>query len=104
MNRGIGPWAADGVGSGGSRVWCDRGEECAMPGSTVVRGSGEGTAYWMLGGLYVVRVAASEPGGAVTIMEMTMPAGMGPPPHTHPGGESVHVLEGRIRYHIDGES
>ena len=75
-----------------------------MAGSTVVRQPQEGTAYWMLGGLYAVRVAASETGGEVTIMEMTLPAGMGPPPHTHPGGESVHVLEGRIRYHIDGES
>jgi quercetin dioxygenase-like cupin family protein len=74
-----------------------------MAGDTVVRQSGEGKAYWMLGGLYEVKVAGSESGGAVTIMEMTMPAGMGPPPHTHPGGESVCVLEGRIRYHIDGK-
>jgi hypothetical protein len=28
----------------------------------------------------------------------------GPPPHTHPGDESVFVLEGRIRYHIDGDT
>ena len=86
------------------RVVCNDEGECEMADKTVVRESGEGTAYWMLGGLYAVRVAGSETGGAVTIMEMTLPAGMGPPPHTHPGGESVHVLEGRIRYHIDGES
>ena len=73
-----------------------------MPGETVVRQQGEGRAYWMLGGLYEVRVSGAESGGAVTIMEMTLPAGMGPPPHTHPGGESVCVLSGRIRYHIDG--
>ncbi|HEY3021483.1 MAG TPA: cupin domain-containing protein [Solirubrobacteraceae bacterium] len=72
--------------------------------STVVREPGEGTAYWMLGGLYEVKVASAESGGALTIMEMTMPAGMGPPPHTHPGGESVYVLEGRIRYHIADET
>ena len=37
-------------------------------------------------------------------MEMWLPAGMGPPPHTHTGGESVYVLEGRIDYHIGGET
>jgi hypothetical protein len=29
---------------------------------------------------------------------------MGPPPHTHPGAESVYVLDGRIRYHIEGRT
>jgi quercetin dioxygenase-like cupin family protein len=58
----------------------------------------------MLGGLYEVKVSAADSGGAVTIMEMTLPAGMGPPPHTHPGRESVYVLEGRIRYHIEDET
>jgi quercetin dioxygenase-like cupin family protein len=37
-------------------------------------------------------------------MEMTIPAGMGPPPHTHPGTESVYVLEGTVRYHIGDET
>src|SRR5436309_1561088 len=36
-------------------------------------------------------------------MEMTIPAGMGPPPHTHQGGEAVYVLEGTLRYHIGNE-
>jgi quercetin dioxygenase-like cupin family protein len=73
-----------------------------MAGETVVRQPGEGTAYWMLGGLYEVKVASTETAGALTIMEMTLPAGMGPPPHRHPGSESLYVLEGRIRYHIEG--
>src|SRR5213080_890271 len=76
----------------------------SMPGETVAREPGQGTAFWMLGGLYEVKVSSAESDGALTIMEMTMPAGMGPPPHTHPGGESVRVLEGRIRYHIAGET
>lgn len=75
-----------------------------MAGSTVVRQPGEGTAYWMLGGLYEVKVSGDESGGELTLMEMTMPAGMGPPPHIHNGGETVRVLEGRIRYHIGGET
>src|SRR5690242_1505053 len=75
-----------------------------MAETTIVRGPGEGDALWVLGGLYEVKATAAETGGRVTVMEMTIPAGMGPPPHTHPGGESVYVLEGRIRYHIGEET
>ena len=75
-----------------------------MAGDTVAREPGQGTAFWMLGGLYEVKVSSAESDGALTLMEMTMPTGMGPPPHTHPGGETVYVLEGRIRYHINGET
>src|SRR5438552_1251215 len=71
-----------------------------MAEQTVARKPGEGTAFWMLGGLYEVKASSDETGGQTTIMEMTIPAGMGPPPHTHSGGEAVYVLEGKIRYHI----
>jgi len=71
---------------------------------TVVSGAGEGKAFWMLGGRYEVKASSEQTGGAMTVMEMWMPAGMGPPPHTHPGTESVYVLEGTISYHIDGET
>ncbi|MEW6583952.1 MAG: cupin domain-containing protein [Actinomycetota bacterium] len=75
-----------------------------MAGTTVVRRPGEGDAFWMLNSLYEVRATGDETGGELTVMEMTIPAGMGPPPHEHPGGESVYVLEGRVRYHIAGET
>jgi quercetin dioxygenase-like cupin family protein len=75
-----------------------------MADKTVVRKQGEGTALWMLDSLYEVKAAGDETNGALTVMEMTMPAGMGPPPHTHPGGESVYVLEGTLRYHIGDET
>jgi quercetin dioxygenase-like cupin family protein len=74
-----------------------------MADTTVVRNPGEGDAYWLLGGLYEQKAGADETGGAVSIFEMTLPPGAGPPPHTHPGGEAVYVLEGNLRYHIDGE-
>ena len=70
---------------------------------TVVRPKGDGDAIWMLGGLYEVKASGEETEGQATIMEMTIPPGMGPPPHTHPGGESVYVLEGTLTYHIDGQ-
>ncbi|MBN1529427.1 MAG: cupin domain-containing protein [Thermoleophilaceae bacterium] len=65
---------------------------------TVVRQPGQGDAYWLLGALFDVKVATPE----LTLVEVHLRTGAGPPPHTHPGGESVYVLEGRIRYHIDG--
>lgn len=74
-----------------------------MANRTVVRQRGEGDAIWMLGGLYEVKAATDETGGGLTVMEVTVPDGAGPVPHTHPGGEAVYVLEGTVRYHIDGE-
>jgi quercetin dioxygenase-like cupin family protein len=70
---------------------------------TVVRQAGEGDAIWMLNSLYEVRASSDETGGQLSAMEMTIPPGMGPPPHVHQGGESVHVLEGQVRFHIGGE-
>lgn len=58
----------------------------------------------MLNSLYEVRASSDETGGELTAMEMTIPVGMEPPPHEHQGGESVYVLEGRVRYHIAGET
>jgi quercetin dioxygenase-like cupin family protein len=70
---------------------------------TVVRNPASGAAYWMLGSLYEVLLSSDETGGDMTVMQMTMPAGMGPPPHTHPGSETVYVIEGTLTYHIGGE-
>jgi quercetin dioxygenase-like cupin family protein len=75
-----------------------------MAGKTVVRKAGEGEALWMLDSLYEVMASGEETGGELTVMQMTIPPGIGPPPHTHPGGESVYVLEGQIRYHIGEET
>jgi quercetin dioxygenase-like cupin family protein len=72
-------------------------------GKTVVRQPGEGTAYWMLGGLYELKASTDETDSELVIFEMTLPPGSGPPPHTHPGGESVYVLEGKVRYHIEDD-
>ena len=73
-------------------------------GETVVRKPGEGTAFWMLGGLYELKASSDETDGQATIMEMRIPEGAGPPPHTHPGGEAVFILEGTVAYHIGDET
>ena len=75
-----------------------------MADETVVKAQGEGDAVWMLGGRYQVKVAGEDTDGAMTVMEIWVPAGMGPPPHTHDGAETVYVLEGKINYHIGDET
>src|SRR2546421_8614167 len=71
-----------------------------MADSIVTRKPGEGQALWMIGGLYEVKAATDETGGALCAIEMTMPEGTGPPPHVHAGAEAVYVLEGTLRYQI----
>jgi hypothetical protein len=41
------------------------------------------------------KLSGEETGGAVTVMQFTIPEGMGPPPHVHDGDETVTVLDGR---------
>jgi quercetin dioxygenase-like cupin family protein len=75
-----------------------------MAAETVIRHGGEGTAFWVLNGLYEVKVSADESDGGMTVMEMTIPQGWGPPPHAHQGAETVYVLDGTVRYHIGEEA
>jgi quercetin dioxygenase-like cupin family protein len=58
----------------------------------------------MLGGVYEVKISSEESDGAMTVMEMLVPATAGPPAHTHPGSETVYVIEGHLRYHIGDET
>ena len=69
----------------------------------IARKSDEGRALWFLGGLYEILVSAEETRGKVTVMRMTVPAGTGSPPHTHPGDESLYVLDGELNVHIEGD-
>jgi mannose-6-phosphate isomerase-like protein (cupin superfamily) len=46
------------------------------------------------------KLSGEETGGAVTVMQFTIPEGTGPPPHVHDGDETVTVLDGRARFHI----
>jgi quercetin dioxygenase-like cupin family protein len=75
-----------------------------MSTGAVARKGDEGSAFWVLGGLYEVLVSGEESGGAVTVIRMTAPAGAGAPPHTHPGDEMMYVLSGEVTVHIDGET
>lgn len=71
----------------------------------LVRTAGDREALWAMG-LRIELVATSEEtGGAATILEATLGPGLiGAPPHRHPGGEHVHVVEGTVRYHVGNET
>lgn len=75
-----------------------------MAEQTIVRRSGEGQAFWMLGGLYEVLLSSDETDGKSTIIQLTVPPGMGPPPHAHTGSESIYVVDGTLRFHIGDEA
>ena len=50
-------------------------------------------------------VSAVEAGGAVAVFEELVPQGSGPPRHTHREQTEVfHVIEGRIRFEVSGET
>ena len=74
-----------------------------VAGRVIARKRDDAKALWVLGGLYEIKVSGAESGGAVTLVEMTIPAGMGPPPHLHAEAETVYVLDGTLRLHIGND-
>lgn len=66
----------------------------------IARKDDEGRALWVLGGLYEILLSGEDTGGRTTVMRMTVPAGSGAPPHTHPGEETLYVLDGEVDVHI----
>ena len=58
-----------------------------------------GTPLWYRGTLMTVKAGADTTGGALTIIEHTLPAGFAAPPHVHHAeDEPWYVLEGRVRF------
>lgn len=69
----------------------------------VVRGEGEGEKLWFYGGgVHTWLATSAETGGAFLLFDDVMTRGKATPLHTHPVDETLYVLEGAIRVHIDG--
>ena len=69
----------------------------------VVRGEGEGEKLWFYGGgVHTWLATSAETGGAFLLFDDVMTRGKTTPLHTHPVDETLYVLEGAIRVHIDG--
>lgn len=69
--------------------------------ASVVLRAGEGEKYWFFGG-GVWTWKTSTDSGDLHVAEVEMEGGKCTPLHTHPIAESVWVLEGDLRYQIDG--
>lgn len=70
--------------------------------SPVIRRAGEGTKQWFFGGgVWTWKVASADSGGDLSIVEIELEGGKRTPLHTHPIAESLWVLDGQLRYHID---
>lgn len=74
-------------------------------GSPVVLGKGEGTTIQgPAGGPLTFKVRSAQTGGALTAFENVIAPGDGPPLHRHEReGESWYVIEGSLRFKLDGE-
>lgn len=68
----------------------------------IVHHAGEGDQYWFYGGGVWTWKARAESGTGLSLVEVAMDQGKMTPLHTHPIPESMWVLEGSIRYHIEG--
>jgi quercetin dioxygenase-like cupin family protein len=66
---------------------------------------GEGPSYWVVGDLYTILASGDDTGGAYALIRGEVPAGGGPPPHTHRReDEAFYVLEGELTFQADGRA
>jgi quercetin dioxygenase-like cupin family protein len=68
----------------------------------VVRHAGEGAQRWFFGGGVWTWKVSKEDGLGFSVVEVQMNGGKCTPLHTHPIAESLWVLEGQLRYRIEG--
>jgi quercetin dioxygenase-like cupin family protein len=72
--------------------------------SPLVRAAEGAEERWFFGGgIHRWLVRAEETNGAFFLHEEVLTAGKATPLHSHPADETMFVLEGSIRVHIDGD-
>jgi quercetin dioxygenase-like cupin family protein len=64
--------------------------------------AGEGDKLWVVGDTYTLKVTGDMTDGVVALVEASIPAGAGPPPHVHDDeDEWYYVLDGELEV-LDG--
>jgi quercetin dioxygenase-like cupin family protein len=64
----------------------------------------EGSAYWFLNGLYIVKATSQSTGGAFALIHVTVPPGNATPYHLHHNeDEAFYVLDGELTFICDGK-
>lgn len=67
--------------------------------SAAVASNRQQDAFWWQGGLYRIKARAETTGGALGLVEASLPRGFGPPLHIHRReDEAFYVIEGEIRF------
>jgi quercetin dioxygenase-like cupin family protein len=65
--------------------------------------SGTGPTVWAADDIYTIKATGAQTKGNFGLLEATVPAGGGPPPHAHPTEEeSFYMLAGELEF-LDGE-
>jgi quercetin dioxygenase-like cupin family protein len=65
--------------------------------------AGQGEKVWVVGDTYTLKVTSDRTGGRLGMIEASVPAGGGPPPHVHAAeDEAFYVLEGELEF-LGGE-
>src|SRR3954471_9986460 len=73
-----------------------------MAKQAVVMRKGQAKALNVMGGKVSFLCESGQTGNAWSAMVCTLPKDSGPPPHDHPWDEAYYVLEGQLRFMIDG--
>lgn len=69
----------------------------------IVLGPGEGKRLVARGSTIVFKAVAETTGGAFSLMEREIvPGSPFPPAHRHPGAEAFYILEGWLRFDVEG--
>jgi quercetin dioxygenase-like cupin family protein len=73
-----------------------------MSKQSVVMRQGEGEALSVMGAAVRFLCPADKTGMSWSMMEVTLPRHAGPPTHEHPWDEAYYVVEGEVRFGMDG--
>ena len=70
-----------------------------MDSNVKIINSDEGETLAVAGGNYRIVISGDQTNGNYAVIEMTVPPGGGPPPHSHPETQEMfHVLEGEVEF------
>ena len=76
-----------------------------MQTTTLIRGRDEGEATWFFNALMTTVASTTETGGAYSLTEHLVTAASNPPMHVQvEEDEAFYVLEGEVRFTVDGET
>lgn len=73
-----------------------------MSKQTVVVKQGQAEELNVMGAAVRFLCGADKTERAWSLMEVELPENAGPPPHHHPWDEAYYVVEGVVRFHLDG--